>query len=85
MRNRSYVIKIRGLFEGQNQPLFEDSLFSYYDGITTIESPVLDQSALHGLLNRIRDLNLELISLEQGETNDKSTGFSSSCYAPRIC
>lgn len=70
MRNRNYTIKIKGFFQGQQQPLFEDSNFSYNDGITTIISPILDQSALHGVLNRIRDLNLELISLEEGETND---------------
>ena len=67
MSNRSYVFKIKGLFEGNNHALFEDSEFSYKDGITTIISPVRDQSALHGILNRIRDLNLELISLEEGE------------------
>lgn len=65
MRDRSYVIRIKGIFEGQNQALFEDSQFSYNDGFTTIISPVRDQSALHGVLNRIRDLNLELVSLDQ--------------------
>ncbi len=65
MSDRSYVIQIKGFFEGEKQALFEDSDFSYQDGITTIISPVRDQSALHGILNRIRDLNLELISLEE--------------------
>lgn len=70
MRNGNYVIKIKGLFEGSHSALFEDSDFSYEHGVTTIISPVKDQSALHGILNRIRDLNLELISLEKGETNE---------------
>ncbi len=65
MSYRSYLIRICSLFEGQKQTLFEDSDFSYQDGITTIICPIRDQSALHGVLNRIRDLNLELISLEE--------------------
>lgn len=34
------------------------------DGKTLISGPVVDQSALHGLLNRIRDLGMELISVQ---------------------
>jgi hypothetical protein len=34
-------------------------------GETVISGYVADQAALHGLLNRIRDLNLELISVRQ--------------------
>ena len=37
--------------------------------ITTITGTVTDQAALHGLLERIRDLNLTLISVN---TNDPS-------------
>ena len=33
------------------------------DGITTIAGPVADQAALHGLLQKIRDLGLPLISV----------------------
>jgi len=40
------------------------------DGDQTILSgPVTDQAALRGLLNKIWDLNLTLISLERVETN----------------
>ena len=38
--------------------------------ITTITGTVTDQAALHGLLERIRDLNLTLISVN---TDDPST------------
>lgn len=31
--------------------------------VTYLESPAIDQSALHGLLNKIRDLNLTLLSV----------------------
>jgi hypothetical protein len=33
------------------------------DGTTVIAGPVVDQSALHGLLQRLRDLGIPLISL----------------------
>ena len=32
-------------------------------GITVIHGPVADQAALHGLLNKVRDLGLPLISV----------------------
>jgi hypothetical protein len=34
---------------------------------TCLEGPVMDQSALHGVLSRIRDLGLTLISVQQIE------------------
>jgi hypothetical protein len=37
------------------------------DGTTTIRGPVVDQSALHGLLQRVRDLGLPLISVTRVE------------------
>jgi len=33
--------------------------------VTTLTGPVVDQAALHGLLIKIRNLNLELISVWQ--------------------
>lgn len=35
------------------------------NGDTLLSGPLVDQSALHGLLNRIRDMNLCLISIEK--------------------
>jgi hypothetical protein len=37
------------------------------EGQTIITGPVADQAALHGLLSRISDLNLTLISVTQVE------------------
>ncbi len=36
------------------------------DGDTTLEGPVADQAALHGLLARVRDLGLTLLAVEAG-------------------
>jgi hypothetical protein len=35
------------------------------NGNTLLSGSVVDQAALHGLLNRIRDLNLKLVSVER--------------------
>jgi hypothetical protein len=37
------------------------------DGATVLCGPVADQAALHGLLDKIRDLGLALISLRRSE------------------
>lgn len=38
------------------------------NGETLLYGPLADQAALHGLLNRIRDMNLRLVRVEkQGE------------------
>ena len=33
--------------------------------ITTLTGPVADQAALHGILNRVRDLGLTLVSVQR--------------------
>ena len=44
------------------------------DGTTTLRGPVVDQAALHGLLQRLRDLGIPLISVTQMEPDpDRST------------
>ena len=39
------------------------SLTSESDGSTVIHGPVADQAALHGLLRKVRDVGLPLISV----------------------
>ena len=41
------------------------SLTNENDGTTVISGPVLDQAALHGLLQKVRDIGLPLISVQQ--------------------
>ena len=35
------------------------------DGTTTLYGPIPDQAALHSILRKIRDLNLQLLSVKQ--------------------
>ena len=42
------------------------------DGDTLLTGPVVDQAALHGLLKKVRDLGLPLISVNRIERNKTS-------------
>jgi hypothetical protein len=52
----------RGELRPRYVPAFEGMTLATGDGQTAIVGPVIDQAHLHGLLNRIGDLGLELIS-----------------------
>jgi uncharacterized protein YbjT (DUF2867 family) len=41
------------------------------DGTTTLTGPLADQAALHGLLNRIRDLNVPIVSVRRMDRDGK--------------
>jgi len=46
------------------------------DGNTLLASPVIDQSALHGLLKKVRDLGMPLLSVEPVESGPQNTSRS---------
>lgn len=63
-----YRIHIKGHLDERWMRHFEGlEIRLHPDGKTTI-SGWMDQSTLHGILNRIRDLGLELISVQRGPT-----------------
>ncbi len=59
-----YRIRVKGALGGQWSDWFDGMAIKSEGAITTISGNVRDQSALYGLLNRIRDLGLPLISVE---------------------
>jgi hypothetical protein len=62
-----YEIKIKGHLDPCWSDWFMGLKFTYMEGNETLLSgPLPDQGALHGLLERIRDLNLTLISVASG-------------------
>ncbi len=64
-----YEIKIKGLLDEHWNQWFEGMALKRVDNgesgqmCTLITGPIPDQPALHGLLAKIRDLNLTLISI----------------------
>jgi hypothetical protein len=61
-----YEIRVRGVLDSRWSAWFEDlRLTSDEAGQTTIAGPVVDQAALHGLLAKVRDLGLELLSVRR--------------------
>lgn len=60
-----YRIKVKGILDPEWSLWFESMAISTERGDTILTGPVADQAALHGLLIRIRDLNLTLLSIER--------------------
>jgi hypothetical protein len=66
-----YEIRIKGQLDPNWSEWLEGMQVTPLEtGETRLCGPLADQAALHGLLNRIRDLNLELVYIE------KKTGLS---------
>jgi hypothetical protein len=62
-----YEIKIKGNLDQSWSESFAGLKLTYLEGDETLLSgPLPDQAALHGLIERIRDLNLTLISVTSG-------------------
>ena len=68
-----YQIRIKGHLSSQWTGWFEGLTIALeQDGDTLLTGPVIDQSALHGLLKKVRDLGLPLVSVcpvESGQTD----------------
>ena len=67
-----YVIMVKGHLDEGKSYWFEGLTMTAgfdEDGrpITTLSGPLADQAALHGVLAKIRDMNLPLISVSQVE------------------
>ena len=70
---RIYQIRIEGQLGGQWTDWFDGlSITPGEDGTTLLTGPVIDQSALHGLLKKVRDLGAPLVSVNRMETDGSS-------------
>ena len=63
-----YEIRIQGHLDDRRSALFEDlAITRQPDGTTLLCGPLPDQTALHSILFRIRNMNLRLISVNPVE------------------
>ena len=60
-----YRIKLKGHLDHKWSDWFDGMTISSQDRETILTGQVADQAALHGLLIRIRDLNMILLQLER--------------------
>lgn len=68
-----YQIRVRGRLGPEWAGWFDElSITNLADGDTLLSGPVADQAALHGILNKIRDLGLVLLAL--GPDPDQAGG-----------
>ena len=85
MKTDKYELRIQGSLGPEWADWFEGmEIRQSTDGDTLLEGQIVDQAALHGLIARIRDLNLTLISVnpkseepakdsrDQGDLNERT-------------
>ena len=74
-----YEIRLKGHLDERWADRFEGLSFTHdSDGTTILSGSVVDQAALYGLLRKVRDLGLPLLSVmevepEQAEGPDRNT------------
>ena len=63
-----YEIRIKGHLASRWADWFEGLTITLEeDGVTLLTGPVVDQAALHGLLRKVRDLGVPLLSVNRVE------------------
>lgn len=65
---RRYEIRLKGRLDSSWTAWFgEMSLTHTTDGMTVLVGPLADQAALHGLLQKLRDLGVTLVAVNERE------------------
>ena len=69
-----YEIKVKGELDLVWEEWFEGLALAHdCEGNTVLTGPIVDHTALHSILLKIRDLNLKLISVNEIECNSDET------------
>jgi hypothetical protein len=70
-----YAIRVMGHLDPQWSEWFDGLAVTHpRSGITVLTGDIVDQAALHGTLNKIRDLNLPLMSLTGADPDPVDPG-----------
>jgi hypothetical protein len=84
----TYQIRVRGHLGSQWADWFEGLAITLEDnGDTLLTGPVVDQAALHGLLKKVRDLGMPLVSVcpvGPGQADASDVTLSNSTRLSRI-
>jgi hypothetical protein len=61
-----YAIRVEGLLDGHWSQWLEGMTITHEGGgVTRIEGALMDQAALHGLLNKLHDLRLPIVTVQR--------------------
>ena len=74
MSEATYRLVVEGELDHRFAYLFGDMKMTHVDGRTVLTGPVVDQAQLHGFIERIEELGLKLVSLQEerpGGDNEK--------------
>lgn len=78
-----YEIRLKGHLAGRWAAWFDGmTLTTHSDGTTSLEGPVVDQAALHGLLAQLRDVGLPLLSVTPLGTDPRSSSATPVTASP---
>ena len=70
-----YQIKVKGVLDEQWSDWFNGLTITPHSNVyTLLTGPIRDQTALHGLLNKIRDVGLPLLSVKRVHTTSSDEG-----------
>ena len=64
-RSASYRLVVRGELDARFAYLFEGMQMECEAGTTVLTGPVRDRAQLHGFIERIEELGLDLVSVQQ--------------------
>jgi len=64
-RSAVYRLVVSGELDARYAYLFEGMQMERVEGTTVLIGPVLDQAQLHGFMERIEDLGLELVEVQK--------------------
>jgi hypothetical protein len=62
-RNRQYELVLRGEIGDHYALLFDGMRLERVAGTTVLTGPIVDQAHLHGVITRIQELGIELVSV----------------------
>src|SRR3954454_15722234 len=76
MAERFYRITIRGVLTERLASAFEPLSLTRADGRTVLSGFCTDAAALYGIIDRLRDLSLELLAVEASGSTRTEVGIS---------
>ena len=78
-RPATYQIRVLGLLDPQWADWFDGFAFAYVGAETWLTGLVIDQAALHGLIDKLGDLGLVLLSLQRLEHDGSPPSAEQAC------